>query len=69
MRGMRGVVRPGSGDHGHALADGAGDGLGQRELLVVGERRGLTRRAVHHESLGAVGNQVLSEAHGLVKID
>ena len=67
--GMGGVVGSGARDDRHARADRAGDGLGQRELLVVGERRGLAGGAVHHDPLGAVGKQVLGEPHGLLEVD
>ena len=63
------VVRAGSGDHRVRAADLVHRDLVEREPLLVGERRRLTRGSGHDDAVGAVLDQMAAERTEAVERD
>ena len=63
------VVRPGSGDHRMRAAELVDRNLVEREPLVVGQRRRLTRRPCHDDAVGPVLDEMAAEGAEPVEVD
>ena len=66
---MARVVGARAGDDGRAVADGVERRREELELLVVGERRALPRRACDDDAVGAVVDEMHRELPELVEVD
>jgi len=67
--GVLGRVGPGARDHRRAVADLLDGRLVQLEALLVGEGRGLARRARDHEPVGAVLHEVRCQGAEPLEVD
>jgi hypothetical protein len=69
LDGVPRVVRPGAGDDRALRAHLVHDQRHERDLLLVGERCRLARRAGHDEAVRAVGEEMMRQCDGRLLVD